>query len=290
KTEDQRRIARGTDEKFLYDIRSYTKYIRSIKSPRSIVYNPYLGLNDVMLPPAAYLSNEANFFPGKLVFSGINRVRSPIFAGKWLRDGIHLITGASNGEISLWNPIKYMHELNFPGHESAIRAISVSHDGNWVITADHNGQIKYWQPNLNPVHTMLAHGYKVSSINRPSFSPFDSKFASCGDDGLIKVWDFEQYKCDCIMQGHGTDVKCLDWHPYKGIIVSGSKDCQQPIMLWDPRTSSALCTVHIHKNAVMSIKWNSSGNLFASASKDKTVKVFDIRSMKELQTFRGHKK
>lgn len=40
----------------------------------------------------------------------------------------------------------------------------------------------------------------------------------------------------------------------------------------------------------MAIKWSPTGNMFATASKDKTVKVFDIRAMKELQTFRGHKK
>jgi WD40 repeat protein len=35
--------------------------------------------------------------------------------------------------------------------------------------------------------------------------------------------------------GHGSDVKCVDWHPFKSLIVSGSKDSQQPIILWDPR-------------------------------------------------------
>ncbi|KAF0988075.1 hypothetical protein HZS_1583, partial [Henneguya salminicola] len=295
KVEEHRKNTRTCDEKYIYDIRSYTKYFRvfklklfkEIKAPRSMFSIPYLGSSNIYLPPIAYISNEANFFPSKFVWSGINRVRSPIFAGKWLRDGIHLVTGSSNGELSLWNPLKFMQELNFAAHESAVRAISISHDGNWIITADHNGQIKYWQPNLNLVNTLLAH---IDPIRDISFAPTDLKFGSCGDDGLIKIWDFEHSRCDSTMQGHGTDVKCLDWHPFKGIIVSGSKDCQQPIMLWDPRNSSALCTIHIHKNAIMSIRWNSSGNCFASASKDKTIKIFDIRNMKELQTFRGHKK
>ncbi len=39
--------------------------------------------------------------------------------------------------------------------------------------------------------------------------------------------------------GHGSDVKCVDWHPFKSLIVSGSKDSQQPIILWDPRMSGA---------------------------------------------------
>ena len=47
----------------------------------------------------------------------------------------------------------------------------------------------------------------------------------------------------CLLLGHGADVKCVDWHPTKSLVVSGSKDSQQPIKLWDPRTGSALTTL-----------------------------------------------
>ena len=41
---------------------------------------------------------------------------------------------------------------------------------------------------------------------------------------------------------HSVDIliifvfRCVDWHPLKGIVVSGSKDNQQPIKLWDPKS------------------------------------------------------
>lgn len=43
-----------------------------------------------------------------------------------------------------------------------------------------------------------------------------------------------------IFTGHGADVKCVDWHPCKSLLASGSKDNQQPIKLWDPRTGQPL--------------------------------------------------
>jgi polyadenylation factor subunit 2 len=43
--------------------------------------------------------------------------------------------------------------------------------------------------------------------------------------------------------GHGSDVKCVDWHPHKGLLVSGSKDSQQPIILWDPKSGKKLATL-----------------------------------------------
>ena len=43
--------------------------------------------------------------------------------------------------------------------------------------------------------------------------------------------------------GHGADVKCVDWHPQKSLIASGSKDNQQPIKLWDPKSGQSLATM-----------------------------------------------
>ena len=42
--------------------------------------------------------------------------------------------------------------------------------------------------------------------------------------------------------GHGWDVKCVEWHPTKGLLVSGSKDNQ--IKFWDPRTGTTLSTLY----------------------------------------------
>ena len=94
-----------------------------------------------------------------------------------------------------------------------------------------------------------------------------------------------------MLRGHGADVKCCDWHPQKGIVVSGSKDSQQPIKLWEPKSGQVLYTIHAHKSTVMDCAWNKNGNWLVTASRDHLLKLFDIRNLKEeLQTFRGHKK
>ena len=44
------------------------------------------------------------------------------------------------------------------------------------------------------------------------------------------------------LSGHGWDVKCIDWHPSKGILASGAKDnlCK----VWDPKSGKALATLY----------------------------------------------
>lgn len=56
--------------------------------------------------------------------------------------------------------------------------------------------------------------------------------------------------------------------------------------------SSVLTLVcrHYHKNTISALAWSPNGNMVASASRDQTCRVFDIRAMKEFSVLKGHKK
>jgi len=91
------------------------------------------------------------------------------------------------------------------------------------------------------------------------------------------------------MTGHGWDVKSVDWHPTKGLIVSGSKD--HLVKLWDPRTAQCLTTLHGHKSTISkSLFQPSQGDLLATCARDQTCRIFDLRSMKDFCILRGHEK
>eukprot|EP00731_Ephydatia_muelleri_P015099 Em0008g819a len=122
-----------------------------------------------------------------------------------------------------------------------------------------------------------------------NLSPTDAKLATCSDDGTVRIFDFIRCSEEFILRGHGADVKSVDWHPTKGLVVSGSKDNQQPVKLWDPRAGQSVCTLHAHKATVMCVKWNQNGNWLATAARDHLIKIFDIRMMKEMYVLKGHK-
>jgi polyadenylation factor subunit 2 len=69
---------------------------------------------------------------------------------------------------------------------------------------------------------------------------------TCSDDSLIKLWDFRTGTEERLLAGHGWDVKCVDWHPTKGLVVSGAKDNQ--VKLWDPRTGTNIQTMYVMSN------------------------------------------
>ncbi|KAF4527648.1 hypothetical protein B566_EDAN010873 [Ephemera danica] len=254
-----------------------------------------------ILPPSAYPENASNAITTRFVKTATNKMRCPVFCLAWTPEGRRLVTGASSGEFTLWNGLTFNFETILQAHDSPVRTMVWSHNDSWMVTGDHGGYVKYWQSNMNNVKMFQAHKEALRGIRYPSlinvdylepelfppqcpslcyfvrsFSPSDQKFATCSDDGTIR---------------HGADVKCIHWHPQKGLIISGSKDNQQPVKLWDPKTGQSLATLHAHKSTVMDVRWNENGNWLVTASRDHLLKLFDVRNLSsEVQTFRGHKK
>lgn len=122
-----------------------------------------------------------------------------------------------------------------------------------------------------------------------AFSPNDGKFVTACDDSNLKIFDFAGGIEESALTGHGWDVKSVDWHPTKGLLVSGSKDHQ--VKLWDPRTGRCLTTLHGHKNTIAKTKFEPvRGQLLATCARDQTARVFDLRMMRDICLLRGHEK
>ncbi|XP_013777092.1 pre-mRNA 3' end processing protein WDR33-like [Limulus polyphemus] len=259
---------------------------RDFRDRRAV--QPDVGYYTELIPPVSMIENPINAVTTKFVRTSTNKMRCPIFCVAWTPEGRRLVTGASSGEFTLWNGLTFNFETILQAHDSPVRCMMWSHSDVWMVTGDHAGYVKYWQSNMNNVKMFQAHKEPLRGI---SFCPMDTKFATCSDDGTVRIWDFLRCHEEKILRGHGADVKCLDWHPQKALIVSGSKDSQQPIKLWDPKMGQSLATLHAHKNTVTEVKWNKNGNWLLTGSRDHLLKLFDIRNMsQEVQTFRGHKK
>lgn len=58
---------------------------------------------------------------------------------------------------------------------------------------------------------------------------------------------------------------------------------------WDPRTSSILRTLSHHRDGIYDCKFSLDGNLCATSSRDRDIRLFDLRNLKELRILKGHK-
>jgi WD40 repeat protein len=51
-----------------------------------------------------------------------------------------------------------------------------------------------------------------------------------------------------------------------------------------------LSTLYGHKNTVTKVAWNNNGNWLLTASRDQLIKLYDIRTMREIVSLKGHNK
>ncbi|KAF8626376.1 hypothetical protein AX15_005026 [Amanita polypyramis BW_CC] len=240
-----------------------------------------------LLPPKAYPDNCSTSLCTKFVHTSTNKIRCPVNVVTWTPEGRRVLTGSTSGEFTLWNGLTFNFETILQAHDTAICTFSFTHSGAYLASADKSGVIKYFEPNMNNL-TAWQGSSSREAIRGLSFSPDDRRFATASDDSSVRIWSFQESRVESVLTGHGWDVKCVEWHPTKGLIVSGSKD--NLIKFWDPRTGTVLSTLHSHKNTIQALSWSPNGNLVASASRDQTVRVFDIRAMKEFRVLKGHKK
>lgn len=61
---------------------------------------------------------------------------------------------------------------------------------------------------------MKIKAHNEACIRDLSFSPSSLKFLSCSDDRTAKVFDFATGICELVFEGHGSDVKTCNWHPF----------------------------------------------------------------------------
>ncbi|KAL1660401.1 WD40-repeat-containing domain protein [Schizophyllum commune] len=254
-------------------------------------YRPYMRPSPPhiidLLPPKAYPENASTSLLTKYVHTSTNKIRCPVNVVTWTPEARRILTGSTSGEFTLWNGLTFNFETILQAHDTAICTFEFCHSGHYLASADKTGVIKYFEPNMNNLNSWQGSNSR-EAIRGLSFSPDDRRFATASDDSSVRIWSFHESRIESVLTGHGWDVKCVQWHPTKGLIVSGSKDNQ--IKYWDPRTGTCLSTLHYHKNTIQALSWSPNGNQIASASRDQTVRVFDIRAMKELHLLKGHKK
>ena len=256
------------------------------KSARLDIERPFASHVIDMLLPGAHSQGAVDAIPAKMLHSSLNKIKHPVNVVKWTPEGRRLLTGSSSGEFTLWNGMAFNFETILQAHDSAIRAAKYSHNEDWLISADQDGVVKYWQTNFNNVKNIQAH---LDPIRDIAFSPNDSKFVTACDDHTLNIFDFAEGAKESSLTGHNWDVKAVDWHPSKGLLVSGSKDHQ--VKLWDPRTSRCLTTLHGHKNTIARTKFEPlRGQLLATCARDQTARVFDLRMMRDICLLKGHEK
>ncbi|KID68388.1 coronin-6, partial [Metarhizium hybridum] len=150
-----------------------------------------------------------------------------------------------------------------------------------------------------PDQIPLFRGHTATVLDT-DWNPFnDHIIASGSEDGKVFVWevprDFTLYTdAEDItdvspvgkLAGHSRKVGQVLFNPAaENILASASGDFT--IKIWDVGTGQASLALK-HSDIVQSLSWNASGTMLVTTSRDKKIRVWDVRQEKPVHEAAGH--
>ena len=148
--------------------------------------------------------------------------------------GTFVFAGAEDLNVYRWE-LATGKKTALTGHESWVRSMDFSPDGQWLYTAGWDGQLRYWiadSPEPKTIHTINAHRGFARWVQS---SPCGRMLATCGNDRYVRVWDEATGRQMVEMRGHDRHPYAVCFNPDDGLLAS--EDLMGTVCVWDPRRS-----------------------------------------------------
>jgi len=154
-----------------------------------------------------------------------------------------------------------------------------------VIDANSRGKV-------GQIPLVAGHSGEVLDIE---FNPFnDNIVASVSDDGYCKIWRIPDSGLNenlttpvQSLSGHKRKVGTLNFNPIaNNVLATTSTDFT--VKIWDVEAGQSVLDVGGHSDIIQSSTWNWNGEIYATASKDKKVRVIDPRTNSVVQEVEAH--
>ncbi|NJO39244.1 MAG: hypothetical protein HC865_00725 [Cyanobacteria bacterium RU_5_0] len=220
----------------------------------------------------------------------------------WIRsiafspDGKTIASASFDQTIKLWDLETDTCFNTLTGHHKTVTSVSFSADGQFLASGSYDQSIKLWDIKTGRCwKTLQKHTHLIWSV---AFHPHDDLLASGGEDYTARLWEIETGHCTKTLQGHSNVIYAIALHSTQRLLASSHED--QTVKLWDfdasiahHRGSATVKTqpfrvLRGHTGRIFSIAFHPTGHLLASASTDRTIKLWNPDTGHCLQTLQGH--
>jgi WD40 repeat protein len=162
-----------------------------------------------------------------------------------------------NGDVKLWNPTSGEAVASLEGHPTCVWSVAFTPDGAKLITSGYDGKVMVWSiAEKKSLATLEKKGW----IRNVAVAPDGKRFASAGEDGNVIIWNIEaEPKEEKTFKAHDAAVFCLAFSPDGQTLATGSVD--KTAKLWNWQDGSETGKLEGHEDSVLSIAYSASGQI-----------------------------
>lgn len=179
--------------------------------------------------------------------------------------------------------------VTYDGHAGNVTCIGFQRDGRWMWSGSDDGSIKIWDLRAP---TFQRDYESRAGVNSVALHPNQGELVSGDQFGTVRVWDLTANKCSNELIPEGDA-------PISSVTVAAdaslcvATNYNGNAYFWSPRSSEEFVPVKklaAHKAYVTAARLSPDVRFLATASSDRTVKLWNTRDFSLAATLAGHSK
>ncbi|OEL22968.1 Coatomer subunit beta'-2 [Dichanthelium oligosanthes] len=185
-------------------------------------------------------------------------------------------------------PLRLEIKRKLAQRSERVKSVDLHPTEPWIMSSLYSGSVCIW----NYQTQTMVKSFEVSGlpVRSAKFIPRKQWVVAGADDMFIRVYNYNTMDKVKMFEAHTDYIRCVAVHPTLPYVLSSSDDMLIRLWDWD---KGWMCTQIFegHSHYVMQITFNPKDtNTFASASLDRTVKIWSLGSPDPNFTLDGHSK
>jgi WD40 repeat protein len=201
-----------------------------------------------------------------------------IYSLKLVNQATQLVFGLTTGAIHVVDLANKTELRHFVQHRTAIFAIAENPALQHIYTSDADGNLAIWKSDSWDLLLFLP--LQTGKIRDIQLYDNGQLMLLAAQDGTIRIFETRGYNEISAFQAHAGGANCLHPIPGKpGSILSGGKDGH--LRVW--KDEKEILAIPAHNFGIYRIVFLANGKYFVTASRDKTIKLWDAQTFQVLE-------
>jgi len=185
-------------------------------------------------------------------------------------------------------PLRLEIKKMLQARSDRVKCVDVHPTESWVLSALYNGKVFLW----NYATGTMVKSFDICElpVRSAKFVPRKQWFITASDDMHIRVFNYNTMEKIKEFEAHNDYIRYIEVHPTLPYVISAADDMSMKLWNWDANWDCKQI-FEGHAHYVMMVKFNQKDtNTFASASLDRSIKVWGLGAAQPHFSLEGHER